>query len=477
MAAALKRLSLAILLVIGGAYAWAQLAPVPALPDSDRLTEYTGVSASTGPFDVGFALYGDGSDYQNWIKVYVNGVETTAYTLTSPSGVVGSITLPITDAQITFSAAQTGTVDIVGADRPRRLSQLSENRGVSAHDFNVIITKLVAELREAWDERARTVRVPPGETAPVLPSAASRAGKYMTFDASGNPTASTSITGGTTVSAAMQPVVESATTSAAAALLGLQAVPVGTVMQFGGFTAPTNYDFPYGQAYSRANYPDLETALTISQSGTCTSSSTTISGLSDTSKMAVGERIEGSDIPSLTNTIASIISSTSITVSAAATSGGACTIKVFPYGNGDGLTTFNLPDLRGRVVAGPDAMGGTAASRLTSTYYGSSAGAPAVIGGSQSEVVAQANLPSVNFVISGITASSSNPSIGLNTTLGGSGSAFNYPASGGTPTPNVVSTPTITITSQGTAASGGSGTPVATIQPTITMNYIMRVSP
>lgn len=35
------------------------------------------------------------------------------------------------------------------------------------------------------------------------------------------------------------------------------------------------------------------------------------------------------------------------------------------YGAGDGTTTFNLPDMRGRVLVGQDDMGGTAASRLT----------------------------------------------------------------------------------------------------------------
>ncbi len=35
------------------------------------------------------------------------------------------------------------------------------------------------------------------------------------------------------------------------------------------------------------------------------------------------------------------------------------------YGVGDGSTTFNLPDLRGRVIAGLDNMGGTAAGNLT----------------------------------------------------------------------------------------------------------------
>ena len=35
------------------------------------------------------------------------------------------------------------------------------------------------------------------------------------------------------------------------------------------------------------------------------------------------------------------------------------------YGTGDGSTTFNLPDYRGRVSAGKDDMGGSAASRLS----------------------------------------------------------------------------------------------------------------
>lgn len=35
------------------------------------------------------------------------------------------------------------------------------------------------------------------------------------------------------------------------------------------------------------------------------------------------------------------------------------------YGAGDGSSTFNLPDARGRVSAGKDNMGGTTAGRLT----------------------------------------------------------------------------------------------------------------
>jgi microcystin-dependent protein len=40
------------------------------------------------------------------------------------------------------------------------------------------------------------------------------------------------------------------------------------------------------------------------------------------------------------------------------------------YGTGNGSTTFNVPDLRGRVAAGRDNLNGTAASRLTSGNAG-----------------------------------------------------------------------------------------------------------
>jgi len=40
------------------------------------------------------------------------------------------------------------------------------------------------------------------------------------------------------------------------------------------------------------------------------------------------------------------------------------------YGSGDGSTTFNIPDLRGRVAAGKDNMAGSAASRLTAGTSG-----------------------------------------------------------------------------------------------------------
>lgn len=54
------------------------------------------------------------------------------------------------------------------------------------------------------------------------------------------------------------------------------------------------------------------------------------------------------------------------------------------YGSGDGSTTFNLPDLRGRVPAGKDNMGGTAANRLTTAVSGVAGTALGTSGGNES---------------------------------------------------------------------------------------------
>jgi microcystin-dependent protein len=63
------------------------------------------------------------------------------------------------------------------------------------------------------------------------------------------------------------------------------------------------------------------------------------------------------------------------------------------YGSGDGSTTFTLPDLRGRSVAGVDNMGGTAASRLTATVL-TAANTLGATGGSQTHTLTSAEMPS-----------------------------------------------------------------------------------
>lgn len=178
--------------------------PVPALPDTERRTAYV-LTASTCPAcSVGFALYGDGTDYGNWIEVWiVTGTGTTAlatkltavtdYTLVSATGPLGSIPRPITNATITLTAARTGTLQIVGATRPRRLSQFAENRGVAARDLNQALTGIIAAQRDTWDRTidlaGRALQTSPGDTIGMLPISTVRAGGLLGFNSLGDPIA------------------------------------------------------------------------------------------------------------------------------------------------------------------------------------------------------------------------------------------------------------------------------------------------
>ena len=108
------------------------------------------------------------------------------WNLTSPSGSIATLARPITNAVLTFTTPVTGTVQIVGAQRPRRLSEFSESRGVAARDLNQVLNGIEVQLREMWDRQFRTVQAPPGETLNVLPVQASRANMGACFDTNGN---------------------------------------------------------------------------------------------------------------------------------------------------------------------------------------------------------------------------------------------------------------------------------------------------
>ena len=155
------------------------------------------------------------------------------------------------------------------------------------------------------------------------------------------------------------------------------------------------------------------------------------------------------------------------------------------YGNGDGSTTFNLPDMRGRVPAGLDNMGGTAASRLTSTVLTASNTLGAT-GGAQTATIASGNLPVHTHTI--------NHDHGAFNTTGGEGSHTHYTQggafSGSTPYLSGWNTEGAMRESSAagahnhsidmpnfTGSSGDGGfanTALTNTQPTIVLNYIIK---
>jgi microcystin-dependent protein len=135
-----------------------------------------------------------------------------------------------------------------------------------------------------------------------------------------------------------------------------------------------------GQAVSRSTYASLLTATTIAF--TATVSGQTISGISQsqTAYMATGMSIELNGAGS-SCTITGV-SQTSITVSTTPSQGSQSCV-VFPYGNGNGSTTFNVVNMLGKVPVG---IGGTGSNASPTYAMGQS-------GGEQTHSVTTAELP------------------------------------------------------------------------------------
>lgn len=139
------------------------------------------------------------------------------------------------------------------------------------------------------------------------------------------------------------------------------------------------------------------------------------------------------------------------------------------YGAGDGSTTFNIPDLRGRVVAGKDDMGGAAASRLTSSYFGTSASALGAVGGSESHTLTTGQLASHSH---GVTDPGHSHNFGGGVPIANAGSGLN---TGGTPNSQFI-TGTQSATTGISINIAGSGIAHNNTQPTIIANVILRIA-
>lgn len=120
------------------------------------------------------------------------------------------------------------------------------------------------------------------------------------------------------------------------------------------------------------------------------------------------------------------------------------------YGAGDTSTTFNLPDLRGRVVAGKDDMGGSSANRLTDQSGGLDGDTLGDTGGAETHTLVTSEMPAHTHTEEGAGGFS----------LGGGSTNVSF--NGGSQDSTIV-----------TGSTGGDGAH-NNVQPTIILNYIIK---
>jgi len=118
------------------------------------------------------------------------------------------------------------------------------------------------------------------------------------------------------------------------------------------------------------------------------------------------------------------------------------------YGSGDGSSTFNIPDLRGRVIAGQDDMGGASANRLTGLTGGVNGDNLGAFGGLEDHQLTIAEMPAHGHGSTSEVINSASSGLVINS----AGTAFNF-----SNLPN----------------TGGDGSH-NNVQPTIILNYIIK---
>lgn len=215
-------------------------------------------------------------------------------------------------------------------------------------------------------------------------------------------------------------------------------VPVGTVIDFAGYTAPSHYFRCNGDApaNSRVLYNKLMLALTLTDTISTTIGVNTFTD-TNAALFYIGCKFESPNFPA--STTISAITGTTITASANATITGSASITYFPWGNGDGSTTFNIPLIQGYGTAG--AGGNLIAVLPLVDALGMSGGAA-----SSTALVNHSHGP-----------------LGLSFVQGGAGGSGPFSGQSGSTFSNYAAT-----------ASAGTGASFSLVQPTVILNKYIR---
>lgn len=194
-------------------------------------------------------------------------VNYTVTGLGDPAG--GAVTYPLSGSPLTvatYLVVERFVAEVQETD-------LTNQGGVYPQDIEDALDYLTMQTQQLQDQINRSIVFSVADTVEsTLPAATARANLFLGFNSSGEPVAVDGLTAGTTVSAAMVPVVTAPTTADALTALGLPGslldllIPSGTCWDYhAGGVAPTGFVFPIGQACT-PTYPNYRAKLVAAAS-------------------------------------------------------------------------------------------------------------------------------------------------------------------------------------------------------------------
>lgn len=234
-----------------------------AYPISDvpRRIVYSG-SAGVGPYAFTFEVL-TSTD----IAVYKNSTLltlTTDYTVSINSGTgTGNVTLVV-------AATGSDSITIVGDRAIQRASDFVTGGDLFANTLNDELDSLTIYAQQVDEKAGRAIQAPvtdPTTLNMVLPSATSRAGKYLAFSGTGDPIATTGSSSAAPISSVMEPFVAASTLADARTILGISDGAVTTSKIADGAVTTAKWASSNGQLAGMRN-KIINGGFDIAQRGT-----------------------------------------------------------------------------------------------------------------------------------------------------------------------------------------------------------------
>lgn len=413
-------------------------------------------SAGTGPYAFTFEIIAT-TDVNVFLDTTLLTLSTD-YTVTINANGTGSVSLNTGTTNVPNTPSASNTVTIIGSRNIERTTDFVTAGDLTASSLNEQLDSGVIfdqQISERVDRAILGNVTDPTNISMQLPTVTDRANKYLAFGSSGEPIATAGTTSTVVVSSYGQTLIDDSDAATARTTLGLGSLStlstVGSSQIDANAVTASELNISGNGSSGQVVQSDGDGSFSYASLGTSFLSGMVLPYAG--SSAPTGFLLCGGQAVSRTtySDLFAVVGTT--------------------YGVGDNFSTFNLPDLQGRVVAGKDDMSGSSANRLTNPTSDTTGGIDGDVLGGTGGFETHLNLSTQ----SGLVGHTHGVSASLEAVTG-SGSAETGVDTGdgafqGNNQANNTSMINVSISA---VASANASKAHNNVQPTIILNYIIK---